>query len=487
MKLVVSLFVALAVLGAGIALTQESRNPHGSIKWECETCHSTTSWKGLRADLRFDHDETGFRLDGAHGRADCIGCHVSPVFNHVSTACVDCHADHHEGQLGNNCSDCHTPRDWRPRQDVLMQHAERGFPLTGVHAVADCEACHHGRDRQEYVGTPTDCEPCHRSALLTATDPDHMQPAFQANCEQCHHPAFGTWTRTTYEHPASFPLTGAHRLLDCSSCHAAGFAGTPNSCYDCHSSDYAAATDPNHQLGGFATTCGDCHSTSAWVPSSFDHTATGFPLTGAHLQASCTSCHADGYAGTSGFCYDCHGGDYAATTDPNHQLAGFATTCGDCHSTSAWEPAAFDHNTTAFPLTGRHLTVTCISCHESTYTGTPSICYACHRTDFEATTDPNHSAAMFPTDCESCHTTDGWSPSTWDHDALYFPIYSGAHRNRWSDCVECHTVASDFSRFDCTACHEHNQTDMDDKHLGEVPGYQYLSSACYECHPRGTH
>jgi hypothetical protein len=172
------------------------------------------------------------------------------------------------------------------------------------------------------------------------------------------------------------------------------------------------------------------------------------------------------------------------TTDPNHAAALFPTTCEGCHTVAGWAPATFDHTQTAFPLEGRHVTVNCSSCHQTAYAGTPIDCFACHQSDYDATTDPSHTAALFPTTCEGCHTAAGWTPASWDHDGQYFPIYSDAHNEKWSDCTECHTVPSNFSTFDCTVCHEHNKTDMDNKHSGEQ-GYEYLSSACYSCHPTG--
>lgn len=42
---------------------------------------------------------------------------------------------------------------------------------------------------------------------------------------------------------------------------------------------------------------------------------------------------------TSGECVVCHLDDYQMTTAPSHVESGFATTCADCHSTSAWIPA----------------------------------------------------------------------------------------------------------------------------------------------------
>lgn len=487
MKSIVIPIVAL-VAGVAVLLTfgYSAENPHGSLSWECQDCHTTDSWHQLRSDMKFDHNKTGFRLNGSHRQVDCSSCHTDLVFSHVGTACADCHADHHLGQLGSDCASCHTPQDWQPRQDLLLQHAEQGFPLTGVHAVADCEACHQSGDRNEFAGTPTECVACHARDAAAVTDPDHSLPAFQDDCQLCHRSGLGSWTNNTYEHPASFPLTGAHAALDCRECHVNGFTNAQADCYSCHQTDFESTTDPDHAASGFAVTCQDCHSTTAWEPATFDHNQTGFALTGAHMGADCLSCHQSGYTGTPADCYSCHQANFESTTDPDHVASGFQQTCQDCHSTTNWEGASFDHNNTGFSLIGAHTTTTCMSCHQSGYAGTPAACEACHQSEYDATTNPSHISAHFPTDCAACHTPTGWNNANWDHDGQYFPIYSGAHNGRWTDCTECHTIPTDFTQFDCTACHEHNRTDTDSHH-GGVRNYVYESSACYDCHPRGQH
>jgi hypothetical protein len=85
-----------------------------------------------------------------------------------------------------------------------------------------------------------------------------------------------------------------------------------------------------------------------------------------------------------------------------------------------------------------------------------------------------------------CHSQNAWTPATFDHDSKYFPIYSGEHAGEWNQCSECHTTQNNYTLFSCIDCHEHNQTDMDSKHIGEVSGYVYQSTACYDCHPNGT-
>lgn len=414
MKLVMTAIALFSGLFAVVVVSQTGDNPHGKLQWDCQDCHTSESWKLLREPMAFNHAETGFLLEGAHGAVPCIACHKEPVFSHVGVSCADCHTDHHQGQLGLACQNCHIPRDWQNRQDLLSLHAQRGFPLVGIHAVADCESCHRGHQRQEYAGTPTDCQSCHGSLFAATSNPSHSRAGFSMNCEPCHSAAGGTWDNATYTHPATFPLTGAHALLECMVCHSETFAGTPTDCYDYHSDDYMAAANPNHVQGSFPQTC------------------------------------------------------------------------MVCHSTVAWQPASYDHNATGFPLTGRHLTVACADCHTSGYTGTPTACVACHQDDYDATTDPNHAAANFPTDCQTCHSTSNWSGTTWDHDGLYFPIYSGAHAGKWDNCADCHINPTNFASFECINCHEHNQTDMDNKH-SQVNNYQYGSAACYGCHPQGRH
>ncbi len=85
--------------------------------------------------------------------------------------------------------------------------------------------------------------------------------------------------------------------------------------------------------------------------------------------------------------------DYDATTDPDHDAAGFPISCQTCHNTTAWPGAVFDHNQSQFPLTGAHLAVECMSCHGGgVYNGLPTACASCHQADYDATTDPDHDA-----------------------------------------------------------------------------------------------
>ena len=59
-----------------------------------------------------------------------------------------------------------------------------------------------------------------------------------------------------------------------------------------------------------------------------------------------------------------------------------------------------------------------------------------------------------------------------------FPITSGAHKVL--NCTDCHIVPQTFSIFSCIDCHEHRQSEMDDKH-DEVLNYVWETMACYAC------
>lgn len=475
--------LALALLPLLGARQGESDSPHGALGMDCTLCHGTDGW-AFEPGRGFVHGATGFRLEGAHGEADCSACHGDLRFGQVASACADCHVDIHAGELGVDCESCHRPRDWSPLGGALSLHAARGFPLVGVHARVDCEACHLGAQGETFVGTPSDCFACHAADYAGTAEPDHEIAGMSTDCLECHSSVASGWGDSNFDHDALFPLTGAHARLDCAACHADGFGGEPTDCFGCHRSDYEQTGDPDHVAAQLGTDCATCHSTSAWQPAGFDHAAAGFPLMGGHAGVSCLDCHDGGYTNTPTDCYACHQTDYEGATDPDHAGGGFDTDCLLCHDVAAWEPATFDHASSSFPLTGGHAGVSCLDCHDSGYAGTPTDCYACHQGDYEGA-EPDHEASGFGTQCESCHGTSAWDPSTWDHDIL-FPIDSGRHREEWNACVDCHVQPSDYAVFECIFCHEHNESDTLDKHLDEnVDDYVYESAACFECHPRG--
>ncbi len=225
------------------------------------------------------------------------------------------------------------------------------------------------------------------------------------SCETCH--SVSAWSGARFDHDLSrFRLTGAHVSVDCVSCHVGGkYTGTPVECGACHMALYQATKNPNHPAAKFSTDCAICHTTAAWTGVQFDHSTTGFSLTGIHAKTACAQCHVnDRYAGLPSTCDSCHSADHLKATNPNHANAGFPKNCEMCHTPNGWSPADFDHNLTKFPLTGKNASTECASCHiGGKYTGTVAVCSGCHLTDFQKTTNPNHTTAGFLTTCDTCH------------------------------------------------------------------------------------
>ena len=450
----------------------------------CTDCHQTSSWQ----PAQFDHNLSNYPLSGAHVLANCSDCHQIGIYQGISDLCYSCHQqdyeeaddpDHVDSNLSQSCEGCHTNIAWQPSS---FDHQLTAFPLTGSHIGTDCNACHLNG---VFGGTPTDCYACHTEEFEEADDPDHVEGNFGTDCALCHNT--NDWEPAGFNHElAGFTMDGAHQLLDCSSCHFDGsYSDTPNDCYSCHRLKYETVTDPNHQTGQYNFLCGECHTTTSWIPADFDHNLANFSLTGAHLRADCQACHRDRvYNGTPSDCYSCHEVNYNSTSNPDHEELAFSQDCAECHSTTAWTPAAFDHVGTDFPLEGAHRVTDCIECHVAgQFTETPDDCFFCHESDYNIADDPDHRGAGFPQDCEACHTAVNWD-SDFNHDGLYFPIYTGKHRQEWNSCADCHTNSNDYSVFTCIDCHEHDRQEMDDKH-DDVNEYRYESTACLECHPDG--
>jgi hypothetical protein len=213
----------------------------------------------------------------------------------------------------------------------------------------------------------------------------------------------------------------------------------------------------------------------------FDHSKTRFPLLGEHRYVLCKSCHtpgADGQPRYSGLpftnCSDCH-------RDPHK--GGFKQGCDSCHTTLTWKKSnfatAFDHSKTPFPLLGKHLDVSCVTCHVGGDFKSPiphTACADCHKPD------PHEGQFLKRSDggrCESCHTDQGWSPSTFsaiDHAKTGFPLVSP---HKAVKCESCHVPAGNETKFkmkftQCVDCHA-------DEHAGQFAGSPWRNH-CEQCH-----
>ena len=395
------------------------------------------------AQTETSHPVGGEACDACH-----LGAYESALFDHAS---VD---------FDRDCKTCHTEVDWRPK--ARPPHFA-GFPLKDAHQVARCEDCHAaGRENPQ----PATCIGCH-AADKTSARADHTD--FSDDCTTCH--AGSAWKPTDLDHDPFFPLVGQHVLTPCASCHEASvFSGTSRLCVDCH----ADASPARHVAPSFSSVCSECHTPAAWLPPGpFDHEPL-LPLTGAHMGRACADCHdAAPYDAVPDKCVGCHAEDRAAAADPRH--TGISDTCKVCHTTTAWRPSTFDHNT-RYAREGRHAVIDCEACHDDDrYVGTPTACVECHESarDLSAT-----SHAGFTDDCTTCHTQDAWTPVA--HLRFFVP-----HADI-SACDDCHPDRSDFSAFTCVECHSgtHARASTDARHV-EVGDYSYDNQACYRCHRDG--
>ncbi len=388
-----------------------------------------------------------------HQNVPCNSCHVSKIFTEAGTRCADCHADFHKRQFGAQCENCHTVLGWRVNTRPIQDHWNR-FPLLGAHVALTCDSCHIGAAVGQYVGLSTQCFSCHAREFQQNGVLDHRAAGFPTTCETCHNA--DRWQITNFDHTrfAHFALTGSHQNLPCNTCHVGNhFQGVASDCASCHLSDFTKTTNPNHVAAGFPHDCATCHNTATWDGATFNHNLTKFPLTGAHATVTCLQCHTNGnYTNISTDCVSCHLKDYQATTSPNHIAASFPQSCQLCHTTTQWLGATFDHNTTKFPLTGKHATTTCAQCHSSgQYASLSTTCSSCHLKDYQTTNNPNHVAAGFPQDCQLCHNTTQWLGAKFDHNATKFPL-TGAHTT--VTCSLCHTNGQYATlSTNCVSCH----------------------------------
>ncbi len=411
----------------------------------------------------------------------CDACHVPPWFMESMTdRCLRCHTDVAKqisqsdtlhGALAVStadlfCARCHPEHRGADAPltiaDLsLFPHEQFGFSLVGHRQTVEgreftCRDCHL---KSLSTFDPHTCLSCHRQQ-----DPVFMEQHlfhYPGDCLACHdgRDRFGRG----FVHPDSpFALTGQHQRVECHQCHggaksAADFALAATDCFSCHAND-----DPHE--GRFGTQCENCHTTNAWKPAQFDHNLAAFKLEGAHASVACTACHINNvFKGTPTDCFSCHAND-----DPHRGQ--FGTQCQLCHRPTQWRAVTFDHNRTAFPLTGAHLTVPCQSCHiNGVYKGTPTECAACHR-------EPAFHAGLFRgQSCAHCHQTTAWRPASFFGPHTFPMMHGGA-----SSCQTCHP--NSLQTYTCYSCHEHNPAKIQKKHLKEgITNFQN----CVACHPTG--
>ena len=306
------------------------------------------------------------------------------------------------------------------------------------------------------------CQDCHTS---DAWRPIRVDLAFDHN------------TQTEYQ------LAGAHEITPCRGCHLELRLDQPklegDPCGLCH-------VDV-HQ-GRFIESCDTCHGMDTFEEVNGDemHNLTAFPLTGAHRDVVCQSCHVDdqdgGYTPLDTDCASCH----AVTREnaPGHVDRNFPSECQLCHTTYTWTDGQFAHAVVSqgFDLVGAHAAAECSSCHSPVnlepifQPADQNDCFTCHEPAYERI----HAGSGFPTTCLTCHNTTTWQGATFVHATVAngFQLV-GAHAAL--SCGSCHNTAAGFeplftpaSQTDCFTCHEQ---DYEREHGGSN-----FPTTCLNCH-----
>jgi hypothetical protein len=300
------------------------------------------------------------------------------------------------------------------------------------------------------------------------------------------------------------PLSKAHSTLDgplnCGKCHAGGAVTMNTRCLSCHKE---IATLVQQRRGLHARNaraeCSSCHPDHAgrdfalvkWPDGSqerFDHARAGWVLEDKHARLTCQRCHtaerrvspiaalapkrsSRGWTGLETTCASCHDDVHAGS---------LGRQCQSCHNVAGWSPApTFDHQKTDYPLTGKHVDLSCGTCHVTpanrvTDAKRPAAkftpvahgdCVSCHA-------DP-HGGRLKGT-CSSCHATSSFSTvndRAFSHDRTRYPL-RGRHAS--VTCTGCHIGYP--SRIDqpafatCASCHA-------DPHAGKAT----LAGAVVDC------
>jgi hypothetical protein len=379
--------------------------------------------------------------------------------------------------------------------------------------IASCSACHAPAWSSDTMASR--CMDCHDNIKeqLDAGKAMHGLLAQGQDCTSCHTEHKGPEAVLTslegFDHDcAAFKLTGKHRQLDCASCHHdKPFQGTPQSCVACHA-------EPSVHKGKFGTDCMTCHSPQTWKTETinkelftsvkFDHECTGFKLTGKHAVSDCKAWHTGNtFKGLAQTCVSCH----VQVKPVSHKKNNFGDNCMSCHSTADWKAINlkkesftsinFDHDTTGFKLTGKHVTADCKSCHTgNTFKGLAQShsCVSCHANVEPANHKPHPKS--FGKNCAECHSTLTWKGVTLVK-AHTFPMNHRTKDRKNSACIVCHkdTISSNFvstppttpsllyATYTCYGCHHHTPEREALRHARRTLKVEL--NKCATCHKTG--
>lgn len=446
---------------------------------KCAKCHGEHFGRDFEIvkfeEKDFDHQLTGFKLEGKHKTLDCAKCHNPELvknkisqkkskksFLGLGTKCLDCHDDFHQQTLKADCLSCHNQDAFRPAPK--FKHENSNFKLQGAHKKVDCAKCHKTETRnskkfQVFKGLNfAKCTDCHK---------DEHKGKFGTDCLKCHtiNSFKQTKTLTGFDHDkTNFSLRGKHRGLDCKSCHKSKYTNPikHEKCLDCHKDYHEGQLTKNNKIRD----CNECHTVHSFKTSSFsfdEHKQTQFALDGAHMATPCFECHKKTEKWNFAVkteCITCH-----KNIHENFILAKYIpeNNCKACHLTESWKGVTFDHNKTDFKLVGKHVDVTCRKCHFEElgqgkfiqkFKSLNQSCSQCHTDNHN-----NQFAENGVTTCTNCHTNNNWEPEKFNHNNTRFKL-DGKHVN--VSCNKCHEtktvgdkkiVVYQMEDISCKSCH----------------------------------
>ena len=264
----------------------------------CAECHNNESFTVVAGVKDFDHNKTGYKLEGKHQKVTCKSCHKERFTTQLYyKKCTDCHVDYHNKQFAKkgispDCSECHNVNGFADFSFTIEQHNVGVFPLNGAHLATPCFACHKKQEKWKFKEIGKICKDCHENIHLGFISDKHFP---EANCESCHN--VNNWNGISFDHKKTqFELEGAHSKKTCRDCHfnkeKSGhanqkFVGLAIDCINCHKDVHEKQFDDKG-----ITDCKKCHNSNAFKPASkFDHSKTRFPLDGKHINVACKKCH----------------------------------------------------------------------------------------------------------------------------------------------------------------------------------------------------
>ncbi|MBK8244354.1 MAG: cytochrome c family protein [Saprospiraceae bacterium] len=353
------------------------KDPHDNkFGTNCKACHTDESFHKIKPTPQFNHNLTGFKLEGRHKSIDCRKCHDNRAgtsgmfkeFEKISKLeCISCHKDIHEGKFETDCKKCHNQESFRANKNLdQFNHNLTNFPLEGKHQSLDCKKCHKTKMTDPL---PHEfCNQCH-------TDYHHgefAQHKIYNDCSSCHtvQNFKGTTFSIEQHQQSAFPLNGAHLATACNACHQKdgkwNFRNIGKQCIDCHEDFHKGYIDPSFYV---PNQCLNCHAEESWNEVHFDHSKTSFPLLGKHLETQCNKCHftkelnkaiVQNFKEKPKECNTCHKNPHGNQFTENN-----ITDCNRCHGFDDWKASKFNHNNSRFPLKGEHIVVTCDKCHKA--------------------------------------------------------------------------------------------------------------------------